>query len=146
MTGLLEHTAELPVWVLLFAPVMSFMLGHAVRTELATRRARCDRCRINAAHHQRLTTRPAWLAWPGHHTSNLPFPYGDTPDPAWLEPAEKLPTRSATPLDDATVLAWSTEDQAQSWPPLDREGLLVEKLITQLEHLDDDTRQLENAR
>lgn len=144
MTDFLELTTELPVWVVVLGGVMSFLLGHAVRTELATRRARCDRCATNAARHHRRTERPAWLVWPGHHAGPVPFPYGDTIDPGRLEPAEKLPARIPTPPDDATVLAWRTEPQAQTWP-LTVESIAVEWIVTQLEHLDDTTRELEVA-
>lgn len=144
MTALLDVTAELPVWVLVLAAVIFFLLGRGSKRELADG---CATCRKNADRHDRRTERPAWPGWPGHHAGQVPFPYGDQIKLARLddEPWEQLPSRIPAPPDDDTLAGWLTKPEAQSWPPLDREGLLVEKLITQLEHLEDDTHVMEMA-
>lgn len=108
MTALLDLTAELPVWAVAASGVMVFLLGLGARQtmEIGARRKGCARCRTNARHHQRLTDRPAWLGWPGHHAGHLSFPYGDELDPGRLEPTEKLPARTPTAPTGTEVRIW----------------------------------------
>lgn len=119
MTGLLDLTAELPVWAVAVAGLASFLLGTGTRAAgrlaaLVTRRCAgrlvrrdsCSNCRTAAARHARLTATPAWLGWPGHHAAHLPYGYGDHLDPGRLEPAEKLPLSLAPAPTGPEVRAW----------------------------------------
>jgi hypothetical protein len=72
------------------------------------------------------------LTWPGLNAGQLPVEYGDHLDPGRLDVDPCL----AAPPDEDELAAWLTEDQPQSWPPLDAEGLMVERLLTEIEALD----------
>ncbi len=77
------------------------------------------------------------LMWPGLTPLQVPYSYGDPLDPVRLQ-VDPCLTPSMT---ERALHAWLAEDQVQSWPPLDTEGLMVARLITEVEALD--TREME---
>jgi len=72
------------------------------------------------------------LTWPGLNTGRLPLEYGDHLD------ADRLRTDPclAPSMTERALRDWLAEDQVQSWPPLDVEGLMVARLIGEIEALD----------